>query len=61
MEQKNADIRLLAKGSGVPLWKIAHDLEVHESSLIRWLRDDITDDVRHKILDSIEAHSISGR
>jgi hypothetical protein len=59
--QKNMDIRLLAKGSGVPFWKIAHDLGVHESSLIRWLRDDLTDERRHKIIDSIQAHSIVGR
>lgn len=35
---ENQDIRLLARGEGVPLWRVAEIIGTSESTLTRWLR-----------------------
>ena len=41
--EANLDIRLMAKGSGVPLWKIAKVLKISEPTLTRKLRDELSE------------------
>lgn len=35
---QNIDLRLYAKGKGVPLWLIAKEMGVSEPTILRWLR-----------------------
>lgn len=44
----NNDIKLLARGSGVPLWKIAQALGISEPTLTRRLRRELSEKERSK-------------
>ena len=39
----NMDLRLEAKGAGVPMWKIAEHLNISEPTLTRRLRKELPD------------------
>lgn len=39
----------MARGEGVPLWKIAAELGVSEPTLTRWLRFPLPPDKEHRI------------
>jgi len=45
----NQDIRLLAKGTGVPLWKISEALKISEPTLTRKLRKELPEIEKEKI------------
>ncbi|GHU43899.1 hypothetical protein FACS1894111_10250 [Clostridia bacterium] len=49
----NMEIRLEARRNYVPLWKIARSLQIGENTLYRWLREELTDERRNKILNAI--------
>ena len=51
---KNIDIRLKAAGSGVPLWKIADELGIADTSFSRKLRKELPDSEKTKIFDIID-------
>lgn len=57
----NMDIRFEARAAGVALWKIAKQLNVSENTLIRWLRDDITADLKSQIREIIKKQSAESR
>lgn len=42
----NADLREYMKKLNIPYWKLAKELGVAESTLIRWLREELPDDTR---------------
>ena len=46
---ENIDIRLAAKGSGVPLWKICQVLEISEPTMTRKLRVELSVKEKAKI------------
>ena len=41
MKKANAEIRLKAMSNGVPLWKIADELGIHEITLVKRLRHEL--------------------
>ena len=51
---ENMDIRLKAKGSGVPFWKICQVLEISEPTFTRKLRSELSDNDKSKILSIID-------
>lgn len=46
---ENMDIRLEAKGAGIPLWKIARQLHISEPTLTRRLRVELPAEEKVKI------------
>ncbi len=52
--KRNNDIRAAAKENGVYLYEIAEKLDVSEPTFIRWLRKDLADNVKAKVLTAIE-------
>lgn len=53
----NADIRKAARVADVPQWKIAHALGVTEVTFVRWLRLELPEEKRKRILAAIESLS----
>jgi hypothetical protein len=47
---KNQEIRLAARGAGVPLWQLAEALGVSEPTMTRKLRHELPDDEKARIL-----------
>ena len=54
MMQKNIDIKKYMKFCGVAQWRVAEALGVHEMTLSRWLRYDMTEEKRKTIFDVID-------
>ena len=46
---ENMDIRLLAKGAGVPLWRIAKELKVSEPTMTRIMREPLDEKTEDRI------------
>lgn len=51
---ENKDIRLKAKGAGVPLWAIARELRISEPTMTRKLRVPLDEEEKKRILNIIE-------
>jgi hypothetical protein len=58
---ENMDIRLKARGAGVPLWRIAKVLKVSEPTLTRKLRTVLSPDEKAKISTIIAELSHGGK
>ncbi len=54
MQETNKELRLIAKGAGVPLWKVAERLNISEPTLTRKLRYPLNQEFKTKILKIIE-------
>ena len=50
----NQKIRLIARGTGIPLWKIAKELKISEPTMTRKLRQELVGEERKKFLEAIE-------
>lgn len=50
---KNLDLRLLAKSKGLYLWQVAEACGISEVTLLRWLRFDLPDEKKAKIVAAI--------
>jgi len=50
----NKDIRDYLDRLNIKHWQLAEELEVHEITLCRWLRYELTDDRKEMILKAIE-------
>lgn len=49
------ELKDLAYRNRVSLWMIADRIGVHENTLVRWLRHDLSEEKQHLILDAINA------
>lgn len=47
--QPNRDLRLEARGAGVPLWRIAQAIGITEGGLIKRWRKELSEDDKNKI------------
>ena len=54
MAQPNHDLKLMAAGRGIPLWKIADALGIADSSLSRKLRHELSPEEKEKIYEIID-------
>lgn len=52
----NKDIRKMARRAGIPMWKIAVEMGVSENSLFRWLRRELPEERRAKIIEIIKKY-----
>ena len=50
---ENQDIRLKAKGAGVPLWKVAEYIGISEPTLTRLLRRKVDREMRTRLMTAI--------
>lgn len=50
----NADIRNEMKAAGIYFWQIAAKLGVAESTFIRWMRFEMSDELKEKIRTAIK-------
>lgn len=57
----NRDIRNIIKASGLKQWEVAKKLNVAESTLIRWLRDDLPPERKETICQAISDLQKEGR
>ena len=51
---ENQDIRLKAKGAGVPLWKVAEYIGISEPTLTRLLRRKVDREMRTRLMTAIK-------
>lgn len=49
----NLDIRFKAKAAGVPLWRIAKEMQISDMTLFRRLRKELSVQEKQKFLDVI--------
>lgn len=57
---QNERVRQAAKEAGVPLWKIALQLNISEPTMTRWLRSPLSPERESKIMGAIKAVSREG-
>lgn len=49
----NADIRQAAQGAGIYLWRIAEALSISDKTLTSWMRRELPDEMKARILSII--------
>ena len=54
MIKHNNDIRTKARETGVYLYEIAEKMNVSEPTFNRWLRKELSEELKHKVLAAIE-------
>ena len=55
MAKANTIIRDELKTRGVRHWELAHELDISEQTLVRWLRFELDEDKQLDMLEKIEA------
>lgn len=55
MKVANQGIRLVARGAGVPLWRVAQKMGISEPTLSRWLRVPLSPERESRIMDALLA------
>ncbi len=53
--KKNRAVRDFLKAKRVFQWEVAERLGIHESSLIRWMRTELPEDKKKKIMEAASA------
>ena len=56
----NQEIKKAIRTAGLKQWQVAKACGVSEFTLVRWLRDELTDERREAIFSAIEALSREG-
>jgi len=51
---ENKDLRLYARGHGVPLWRVAQEMKISEPTLTRIFRHSLTDEKKQEIKSIID-------
>lgn len=59
-DRMNQEIKTAIKAAGVKQWQVAKACGISEFTLVRWLRDELTDERRKAIFSAIEALSREG-
>lgn len=50
---ENREIRLMARGRGVQMWRVAKAMGVSEPTLYRWMREELPEDKKVQIMQII--------
>lgn len=53
MNKSNADVKLIAKGKGIPLWRVAMKMNISEQTLVRRLRIELSGEEKNRIISII--------
>lgn len=51
----NQEIRKLARGNMIPFWEIAQRIGVCEMTITRWMRTELTEKRRSRMMDAMES------
>lgn len=54
MKKKNTDIRAMIESAGLKHWQVAETAGINSSTLCVWLRSDLSEERRSRILGAIE-------
>ncbi len=54
MSKKNSDVREMIEAAGLKHWQVAETVGVDKATLCVWLRTDLSEERRTRILDAIE-------
>ena len=54
IQKNNEDIRDIARKKGVAFWRIAREIGVSETTVIRWLRLELTPEKKERILEALD-------
>ncbi|MBH0169299.1 hypothetical protein [Fictibacillus sp. 18YEL24] len=54
MRKKNQDIKNMMRRNKVYTWMVASQIQVHENTLYRWLRNDLPEETRQRIFMAIQ-------
>ena len=57
----NREIKNRIKAAGLKQWQVAKYMGIGESTLVRWLRDELTGDQKKAIFEAIEALTKEGK
>jgi lambda repressor-like predicted transcriptional regulator len=52
--QRNVDLRKEIKKAGIFMWQLAEELQIHENTLYRQLRHNLSEEQSKRILHAIE-------
>ena len=52
-KREPANVEILAAKGNIPLWKLAEKVGVHETTVIRWFRKEMTEEQKAKITEAI--------
>lgn len=50
----NKEIELLLKDNHIYKWQIAKELGIHESTFVKWFREELSQDKQEKIIVAVE-------
>lgn len=53
--KKNRDVRDFLKAKRVFMWEVAERIGVHETTVIRWMRTELPEDKKRKIMEAAAA------
>ena len=54
LEKANSDIREAMKTAGIRQWQVAHELKIHEVTLVQKLRFELSPEERAKVFAAVE-------
>ncbi|MBT2663854.1 hypothetical protein [Bacillus sp. ISL-45] len=54
VQQRNFDLKLQIKKANLYLWQVAEEMQIHENTLYRLLRHNLSDAQKDRILKAIE-------
>jgi hemerythrin-like domain-containing protein len=54
VRRKNQDIKSLMRSNKVYTWEVASQINVHENTLYRWLRNELSEETRQRIIIAIQ-------
>lgn len=54
VQQRNIDLKLQIKKANLYLWQVAEEMQIHENTLYRLLRHNLSDAQKDRILKAIE-------
>lgn len=57
----NEDLRRKLRSEDIPFWKVAEKMGVHENTISRRLRSELSEDDKQKILSIIEELSVENQ
>lgn len=50
----NAEIKDLLKAEHIYMWQVAKKLNIHETTFIRWFRDELSEERKKVVLSAVE-------
>lgn len=55
LKKANTELRQKLKSNNIPFWRVAGNLNIHEKTLIAWLRVDLDEAKRKAVCEAVES------